>query len=174
MLMPSIAIFSGFLIDRAKNLKVPLIFLYAMFTFFSFYSSDAVTIDDALVGSSQKNVTEVSNWLHEHAQNQKGFILISAASHDAIIFTSHLPMKRFIHEGTGLYWQNALAYPDKWARWIIMRTNDNSDLTFRGIKDSEGFSKYTLVGSYPFADIYELKDEFLFELNTEPVIGRQK
>ncbi len=174
MLMPTIAIFSGFLIDRAKRFRLPLIFLYLMFTFFNFYGGDAVTIDDALVGSSQKNVSEVSGWLKDHATDKKGFILMSAASHDAIIFSSGLPMKRFIHEGTGLYWLNALSYPDKWARWIVMRTNDTNDLAFRGVSKSEGFAKYNLVGQYPFADIYELKDEYLFELNTDPVIGKQK
>lgn len=33
----------------------------------------------------------------------KGFVLISAASHDAIIFSSGLPMKKCIHKGTGTY-----------------------------------------------------------------------
>jgi hypothetical protein len=34
--------------------------------------------------------------------------------------------------------------------------------------------KYNLVDSYPFADIYELKDQYLDILQTEPVLGRQK
>jgi len=68
-------------------------------------------IDDAKIGASQKNVTEVSGWLANNAEDLDGFILISAASHDAIIFSSGLPMKKFIHEGTGLYWESAIASP---------------------------------------------------------------
>ena len=174
MMMPSIAVFVGYLIHRAGVLKYVVIGLFLFTTFFSFTSADAVTIDDARVGSSQKNVSEISGWLNQHARDRKGFILISAASHDAIIFSSGLPMKRFIHEGTGAYWESATTSPDRWARWIVTRTNDDNDQTFKLIKKSPGFQKYNLVDHYPFADIYELKPEYLGQLNTEPIFGKQK
>ena len=155
-------------------LRWVIIGLFSFVTFFAFANVDAVTIDDARVGSSQKNVTEVSGWLRENATNRKGFILISAASHDAIIFSSGLPMKRFIHEGTGAYWESATIAPDRWARWIVMRTHDDNDSTFRLVKDTSGYSKYDLVDSYPFADIYQLQPEYLEQLNTEPIFGKQK
>lgn len=160
MLMPSIAIFTGFLIDRSKSLRPVIIGLFVFVTFFAFTNQDATTIDDARVGSSQKNVTEVSGWLKNNVPGKEGFILISAASHDAIIFSSGLPMKRFIHEGTGKYWESATTAPDRWARWIIMRTYDNDDMTFRLVNESGALWKYRLVDSFPFADIYELKDEY--------------
>jgi len=174
MLLPSIAIFIGYLTHRLKSLRWSIVGLMAFVTFFSFTSADAVTIDDGRVGASQKNVVQVSTWLHDHAKDQKGFVMISAASHDAIIFSSGLPMKKFIHEGTGLYWDNAIATPQKWARWIIMRTNDVNDLTFKEIKDKEILRYYTLVGQYEFADIYELKPEYADGLTTEPVFSNQK
>jgi hypothetical protein len=174
MLMPTIAIFVGYLMERAKSIRPTLIGILMFITFFAFANQDAVTIDDARVGSSQKNVTEVSGWLYKNANGQKGFILISAASHDAIIFSSGLPMKRFIHEGTGLYWDAATQVPDKWARWIIMRTHDDNDLTWKFVSRSKGFDRFVKVGAYPFADIYELKPEFLPELTTDPVFGKQK
>lgn len=174
MLMPTVAIFTGFLIDRVVKLRTVFVGLLLLVTFFSFANADTVTIDDARVGSSQKNVSEVSGWLRNNAKNQKGFILISVASHDAIIFSSDLPMKRFIHEGTGAYWDAATENPDLWARWIILRTNDTNDSTFRLIKDAPGFANYNKVGSYPFADIYEIKPEYLGQLNYEPVFKNQK
>lgn len=174
MMVPSFAIFIGYLVDRAKVYRYLVIGLVVMVTMFSFISHDAVTIDDGMVGSSQKNVSEVSGWLKEHATNQEGFILISAASHDAIIFSSGLPMSRFIHEGTGLYWENATTAPDRWARWIIMRTNDTNDQTFRLVNLSGALYKYDKVGSYPFADIYQLKPEYLDQLQTRAVIDHQK
>lgn len=174
MLMPSIAIFIGYLIDRVHSLRAPLIGAFLLVTLIAFSSYDAVTIDDGRVGSSQKNVTEVSSWLYNNAKDKDGFVLISAASHDAIIFSSGLPMKKFIHEGTGKYWLSATSTPDHWARWIIMRTNDDNDQTFRLIKATPGLKYYTKVASYPFADIYELDATHLDTLITEPIIGKQK
>lgn len=174
VMMPAIAIFIGYLIHKSGKLKYVLIGLILMVSFFTFANQDAVTIDDARVGSSQKNVSEVSGWLATHAKNKDGFILISAASHDAIIFSSGLPMSKFIHEGTGNYWIAATSSPDRWARWIIMRTNDTNDQTFRLIMKNAGLKKYNLVGHYPFADIYEIKGQYLSELNTKPILGKQK
>ncbi len=174
MAIPAVAILAGYLVHRFVKLRLVLIGLLALVTFFSITSQDAVTIDDARVGSSQKNVSEVSGYLHSHAMNTPGFILVSAASHDAIIFSSGLPMKRFIHEGTGAYWDTAITVPDRWARWIIMRTHDDNDLTYRSIKNTPGLQRYRLLESYPFADIYELKEEYVQDLNMEANLGVQR
>ena len=174
MMVPSIAIFAGFLIDRLKPFRYMLFGLIMMVILIQFTSYDAVTIDDARVGSSQKNVSEVSNWLGQNSKDKDGFILISAASHDAIIFSSGLPMKKFIHEGTGKYWESATTNPERWARWIIMRSYDDNDSTWKLVSRTPDLNNYNLVQKYPFADIYELKPEFLPNLNTKPVLGNQK
>lgn len=174
MLHASVAIFIGYLVHRLRDYRVMLIGTILFVLFFQFVSADAVTIDDARVGSSQKNVSEVSGYLKDHATNTKGFILISAASHDAIIFSSGLPMKRFIHEGTGVYWDTAIKYPDRWARWIVVRTYDDNDLTWRSIKKSSAISLYKKVASFPFADVYELDEKYLDNLNTEPILKNKK
>lgn len=174
MMLPSIAVFAGLFIDRLKHLRIPLVGTLMFVLFISLYSGDAVTIDDARFGSSQKNVSEVSSWLYENAGNKQGYVLISAASHDAIVFSSRLPMKRFIHEGTGLYWKSATAIPDRWARWIIMRTFDDNDLTWKAVSRTKGFSKYNKVKSFPFADIYELKPEYVKYLNLLERFDNQK
>ncbi len=171
MLMPAFAVFMGYLVGKIKDLRWVIIGLYAFVMFFAFANGDAVTIDDARVGSSQKNVSEVAGFLNNAAKDKKGFILISAASHDAIIFSSKLPMTRFIHEGTGKYWEDATVSPDRWARWIVMRTYDNADLTYKFVSKTEAFKKYKLVDSYPFADVYQLDDKYLGELSTEPIKG---
>jgi hypothetical protein len=171
MMMPSLAIFVGYLVHRAKGLRVVIVGLLLFVTFFQFSSSDAATIDDARVGSSQKNVTEVSGWLDENAKNAPGFILISAASHDSVIFSSGLPMKKFIHEGSGTYYDATIDAPDRWARWIVVRSYSDDDSTWRLLKDNPGFTeRFDLVDHYPFADIYRLQDKYLPELNTQPTL----
>jgi len=167
MLVPSIAIFTGYLYDQLPKMRIVIFIPIVMVMVFSFAQFDAVTIDDALVGSSQKNVTEVSGWLEKVAGSEKGFIMISAASHDAIIFSSNLPMKRFIHEGTGSYWTSAKSSPDRWAKYLVMRTHDKNDATFAAIDKSGQLYKYDKISSYPFADIYELKSEYLPYLNLD-------
>lgn len=175
MLMPTFAVFIGYLVNRFSNLKWVIIGTFLFVTFFAFANNDSVAMDDARVGSSQKNVAEVSGWLEKNTKDKKGFILISAASHDAIIFSSNLPMKKFIHEGTGKYWESATTTPDRWARWIVLRTYDKNDLSYKAVGDLISFkTMYNLVDSYPFADIYELKEEYLNNLNTEANLGKQK
>lgn len=174
MLVPTIAILIGYLIDRAKTFRLLILGSLFFVLFFAFTNRDAVSIDDATVGSSQKNVSEVSGYLNKYAGGKPGFILISAASHDAIIFSSGLPMKRFIHEGTGKYWENALIYPDRWARWIVMRTYDDADLAWKSVSKADGFKYYKKVQSYPFADVYELDESMLPLLNTEANIKDNK
>jgi hypothetical protein len=174
IMMPPIAIYVGYLINRLKPLRIVIVGLIIFVLFFSFANVDSVTLDDARVGSSQKNVKEVSGWLNKNALDEEGFVLISAASHDAIIFSSGLPMKRFIHEGTSNYWLEATNYPSRWARWIIMRTYDDNDMTYRAVSKTHDLVKYDLVGKYPFADIYELKDEYLGALITQPILGKQQ
>lgn len=165
LLLPAFGVFLGYLVERLKDLRWVIIGLFSFVAFFAFANADAVSIDDARVGSSQKNVTEVAGYLNRLAKDRPGYILISAASHDAIIFSSGLPMKRFIHEGTGAYWESALTSPDRWARWLVMRTYDENDQTYKGVSQSEGFAKYNLVESYPFADVYELEEQYLNDLH---------
>ncbi len=172
MMVPTLAIFVGYLVHRLKSLRYVLVGLLLLVSIFSFLNKDAVTIDDAVIGASGKNVSEVSKWLHDNAKEKDGFILISAASHDAIIFSSGLQMKRYIHEGTGTYWDLATAHPGKWARWIVLRTGDGSDQTYRALQYNPEFKKqYTRVRKLPFADVYELKPEYVKNLHTKPTIG---
>ena len=174
MMMPTIAIFVGYLVHTLVPLRPVVIGLLCFVTFFQFASADAVTIDDARVGSSQKNVTEVSGWLARNTADKPGFILISAASHDSIIFSSGLPMKRFIHEGAGPYYDSAIINPDRWARFIVVRSHSDTDSTWRLLKDNRGFTEYyEKVDSYPFADIYELRPEHLPSLITEPILKKR-
>lgn len=173
MMLPSFAIFAGYLVHRLKPLRWVWVSLFIFVTIFHIGNHDAVTIDDGRVGSSQKNVSEVSSWLADHASSEPGFVLISAASHDAIIFSSRLPMKKFIHEGTGEYWESATTAPDRWAKWIVMRTNDTNDLTFRLVSRTDALEKYNLVQSFPFADIYELKDEYKPYAETKATIRQR-
>ena len=83
-------------------------------------------------------------------------------------------MKKFIHEGTGKYWESATTMPDRWARWIVMRTYDDADLVWKAVSRVPAFSAYHKVAAYPFADIYELDESLLGNLETEAIIINNK
>ncbi len=167
VMVPSVAICIGYLLHKVN---VPLKYMLIPSLFFAYVSSFfiqiPVTIQDALWGASSKNVSQVSRWLKTNASNNEGLIFISAGSHDAIIFSSGFKMGRFIHEGTGQYWENASQDPDRWVRYIVMRTYDMKDATFFALKDNPDLSKYNLVVKGEFADIYELKGEYKGNLLT--------
>jgi hypothetical protein len=174
MMVPAIAVFAGYLIHRLKSLRFVLIGLLFFVSFFAIVSRDAVTIDDGEGGSSGYNVSAVSGWLHDHAINQNGYILVSTASHDEIVFSSDLPMKRYIDEGTGAYWDLATAHPDRWVRWIILRTGDTHDATYKVLQHNPAFNdKYYKVGSFPYADIYTLKPQYVSQLQQLPVLAEK-
>ena len=122
-----------------------------------------------MYGASGKNVSEVSGWLNKNAGETPGFVLISVASHDAVIFSSGLQMSRFIHEGDGIYWTLATKHPNQWARWIVMRNGDDSDQTYRLLHNNPEFlHDYVLISNYPFADVYEIKPQYIKDLHTKP------
>jgi hypothetical protein len=175
MMMPTIAIFTGYLLYRAKQLRWILLSLILFVSFFTFANNDAVTIDDARVGASGKNVTEVSGWLQKNVPGKEGYVLISVASHDAVVFSSGLPMSKFIHEGTGQYWELGTAHPERWVRWIILRTHDTNDSTYRILQYNASFNqKYVLKNHFPFADIYELKPQYIRDIQPLPKLTSNK
>lgn len=159
MMVPSVAICIGYLLQKARFLKYLIVPMIMIVFVKSYFSEIPVTIQDALWGASSKNVTQVSGFLRKHASSNEDKIFISAGSHDAIIFTSGLKMNRFIHEGTGTYWEMAGESPDRFARYIVMRTYDMKDSTFYSLRNSD-LSRYRLVLKGEFADVYELKDEY--------------
>ncbi len=171
-MVPTIAIFIGYLVYRTNAYRYVIIGLMLFVSLFGFINQEVVTLDDARIGLGGKNVTEVSNYLREHATNKEGYVLLSVAKHDAIIFSSGMSMKRFIHEGTGDYWDLATVHPDKWARWIVMRSNDKNDLTTKLVKHKASFkTKYKKVRDFPFAEVYELKEEYVKNLQTAPPLA---
>jgi hypothetical protein len=171
-MVPTIAIFVGYLVHRLKSQRFIIIGLIFFVSIFGYINQEVVTIDDARIGLGGKNVEEVSGYLRDYAKDKEGFVLLSVAKHDAIIFSSGLPMKRFIHEGAGDYWDLATAHPERWARWIVLRTSDPNDLTTKLVKHKTAFkTKYSKVRDFPFAEVYELKPEYLGELRLTPSIA---
>lgn len=172
MMMPACAIFTGFLLDRLYSIRKFLIGLWLFVLVFNYSNLEAVTLEDAdsgMIGHNEE-FSLAGEELSRIINNRDGLILISAAKHDPLVFSSKLPMNRFIHEGAGLYWENSLALPERWARWIVFLPHDMTDAVYRKMVVSDYKNKYTLVDNLKSVDIYELKREYLNGLNKEPIL----
>jgi len=163
MALPAAAVFSAYLIDKSKQMKYVLTAVFVAVIGYSVLTLDsAVTIADAKYGSSGRDVSQVAGWLkNDIKDDHQSRVLIAAASHDALIFSSGLPMKQIIHEGTGPFWESATQTPDKWAKYIVMRTYDTNDSAWNSLKDNKyALEKYEIAYKGIFADIYKLRPEY--------------
>jgi hypothetical protein len=79
-----------------------------------------VTLKDT-VSSLNPPTLSASSYLHNHYKS--GLILVSSASEDSFIFHVGEPLKDFITEGTGYYWNNSLKDPARYATWIVFFVN---------------------------------------------------
>lgn len=160
IMLPWAAVFTGYLLSYKHivvKTVIPLVLLLQTLLYAS--SGYLVTLEDGLWGSSRKNVKVTGRWLESNLGDRDGLILASVSSHDAILFASGLPMKRFIHEGTGDMWKDSLLYPDQHAQFIIMRTHDHSDYVTLKMDEIPNFSKlYEMIYDDEFADVYQLKN----------------
>lgn len=157
IVLPWLAVFIGYLVNHTHPVirtSVPMLVLLQVFLFFS--SNYIITLDDGLWGSSQKNVKNIGRWIHDEVGDSDSLVLVSVASHDAILFSTGLPMSQFVHEGTGPLWEASLSNPTQHVDYVVMRTNDNLDLVSKNIEQNPVFfDQYTKIYDDEFADVYK-------------------
>ncbi len=153
MMLPAAAVVLGMLVDGKKIASILLIATVFLQSGYMYAQNDIITIQDGVQGASGVFLNDVGDWLHSHSQN--GLILVAASSHDALIFRSGLPMKQFIHEGAGHFWDESLVHPTKYARWVIMH---KGDLVYKNLveeNNAEFLNNYSLRYKGQFSYVYE-------------------
>lgn len=143
MMLPSVALFSSYFTKKSAFLKVTL-FVCIILQGFIFYRTEIVTLSDAQTQRTVLNTKDVQNWLLLNAKNNDGLILTSVSYHNALIFSTGLPLRRFIHEGSGKYWEESLIDPAIYAKWIIVSNEDVGDPVYTALykKQDREFLKY--------------------------------
>ncbi len=157
MVAPAIAVFSAYW-AREKVLQMLLFSLIIIQSIFFYARNDVVTITDGVIGTSSLQVGDASGWIRSAADNEDGLILTSIAFNNALAFSSGVHLKRFVHEGTGDYWNRALTTPSKDIKWIIMANGDVGDEVYTKLvkENNPDFSKnFKLVLRGKYTNIYK-------------------
>ena len=115
IMVPFLALFSGFVAVRSRILFIIMI----IFISFQLYTNLFTPLYLQFSISKAQAFVEVvpATWLQ--SQYCQGLILVSARTHEDLIFQTKLPYKYFIHEGTKHYWTDSLNDPAKYATWVI-------------------------------------------------------
>jgi len=164
MILPATSVALGFLANRRKIIAI-LISLVILTQTYSMYTQNRViTIEDGVRGASGEYLDEASGWIKENVDND-GLILVAASSNDALLFSSGLPLKRFITEGAKEYWGASLDKPSVFAKWVVMH---KGDLVEKSLKDNDDFlTNYRLVYKDSFSYIYKRELELLTPLTED-------
>ena len=136
MMLPAVSLFSAYLTKRSSGLKI-LLFCCIILQFVIFIRGQMVTLTDAVTQRNVLDSTEATQWLNDNVKSDDGLILASVSYHNPLIFATGLPLKRFIHEGTGKYWKESLTHPLLYAKWIIVSNNDSGDPVYTAVYKSQ-------------------------------------
>lgn len=161
LLLPGLAFFIGYL-SRFSLIFTGAIVLLTTFQIYLFLYSPVYPVIDRKIGiiTLQDMVSSINtDTLHAgrfmKERHTSGLVLVSTASADAFVFRTGIPLKNFITEGTGQYWDESLDNPKKHAKWIVF-FNDYSDRVGRVIKKNPEFlSDYTMIYQNDTYQIWE-------------------
>ena len=162
MMLPAVAFFASYLVRKSLLLKFVLLAVIVL-QFHSFYASNnIITLTDGVIGTSSLNVKDVRDYLIKNAKDREGLILTSIAFNNALAFSTGIKLDRFIHEGTGDYWTNALTDPRREAKWIVMANGDVGDQVYESLvkkNNNEFLRHYTLAYRGKHTNVYVRKDD---------------
>ncbi len=125
MMIPSIAIFIGFLFAKRQYIGRILIagFILAQFGLFAIGYSSVISLADGTVGLSSAKRPDAERWIIKNYDH--GLVLIDDYARTLSIVRSGIPMQDIIYVGNKPYWDESLYAPEKYARWIITQQNDS-------------------------------------------------
>lgn len=160
MILPAVAFFAAYLTRKKFWLKVLLLILIVFESYVFYSTQNIITITDGVIGTSSLDVTDVRDWLVANAKSKPGLILTSISYNNALAFSTGIPLKRFIHEGTGKFWKDSLVDPTLDAKWIVMANGDVGDPVYTALfkkHNGEFLKYYVLKMRAKHTNIYELR-----------------
>lgn len=160
-LVPAIIIVSTFFATVFHNLKfksllyilIALIFLADGYFFYK--TAPVAVIDDGVAGISRYGQFDESVIAENVTKNcDQGLTLVSANDSEIIMFSSGLPLKSFIYEGSGAYWHQALNNPESIANCILMF---KKGAIYKNFESTSKLQNYEIIYTSLNKDIFLLK-----------------
>lgn len=133
MILPTLAIFFGFIYMKANTIqKIIITALVCMqIGLYLIGYSKVMAYADGTSGLSQSKADYSEQWLREHYDG--GYVLVDDYKRIISIIRTGIPMKNIIYIGSRPYWELSLSHPERYTTWIIMQNDD--DLYQRFIVD---------------------------------------
>jgi hypothetical protein len=106
MMLPAVAVLIGSMAE-GKRWRVALLSAILLIQYgYMFITGDIVTLKDARNGWNNGDAREIERWLDEHYD--RGYILVDIFQNTPRFVDMHIPLDRFIHQGTRGYWEEAI------------------------------------------------------------------
>lgn len=161
MMVPVFAFFIGYLFYRSKMvgrlIVVGIVFLQSMLFLIGF--SPVLSLNDGVSGLSSfiAKVPDAQSWLENNYTD--GLVLMDDYKRIISIIRTPIPMDSIIYIGNAPYWEESLVTPEKYAKWIIMQSDDIIWKTIYEPEEMNGrLYKY-------FKKVYTSEDFLIFERN---------
>ncbi len=124
MAVPFAAIFFGYLFYKSKKPGKSILIGLLLFQFllFGIGYSKVITLADGTVGLSHAKRPNAEYWMKAHYDG--GLVLLDDYARTMSIVRSGVPMQNTIYVGNKPYWEQSLAQPQLYARWVIMQKDD--------------------------------------------------
>lgn len=126
MMMPAVAVFAGYLFSRSqilgRTIIVGLLAMQCVLFFIGF--TPVLALQDGLIGLSSLTgkLPDAQQWLSKNYDH--GLVLMDDYKRTLSVIESPIHMKDVIYIGNKPYWEESLAAPEKYARWIIIQRDD--------------------------------------------------
>lgn len=140
MVVPAVAIFTGVLGKLAPLVwKIVLVGLLITQGVLFVRSGTPIVVQDGMYGLSSRRPPPVNDYLAHHYDY--GFVMFDDFSRSANPVSLNVPMNKIIYVGNHPYWEESLKHPSKYARWFIIR-HDQNDVLWQAYKHNNEFYTY--------------------------------
>lgn len=168
MLLPWLALLTVYVFNLRKPYNIPSILFFALFTvqLFNHVYPQFTAIYEIPRKINRKPDFDMVNWMQQNYDG--GYIMISASGFEDQMFALGFPYKTYIHEGAGKYWTESLDRPARYADWIIVDFNRESDWLARELKHKQYWSwDHNLVWEGESVKIYKIKNKPDIDIDEE-------
>lgn len=158
MVFPWLALLSIYVFKMKKPWYIPTFFFLALFStqIINHFQPRYTALYEIPTRILQKPDFDMVNWMK--ANYHGGYIMISASGFEDQMFAMGFPYRTFIHEGAGKYWTEALDRPARYADWVIVDFNRQSDWLAKELVHKQYWSwDYTIAWENESVKVYKIK-----------------